>query len=688
MHVMHLALGGCLKAPPVRFGATEDTGGHIAYLLGAAEAQAARSDVARIDLVTRRFDAPALGAAHALRDERVDGKTRIRRIDGGGDAYLDKDALEAALPALREAFLALVARGPRPDVIHAHFADAAELALAARDRFGIPVVYTPHSLGIDKGQCAGTSPALARRIERERAAIAGADAIVVSSRDEAERQVAAYGIEAAGRTHRLNPGIWLCGDTGGTGAAEALVRPFLSDPDKPMILAIARPVAKKNLPGLLDAYAGTEGLRDAANLVVLAGLRDGPDSGNAEQRDTIRALLHGIDRHDLWGRVALPRRHEARHVPQLYRLAAKRGGVFANPALHEPFGLTILEAARHDLPVVATDRGGPRDIVATMGHGTCVDPTDAAAWGEALLRAVTDRAARDAHVAHARRNRDAYSWAAYAERASALYARLATRRAPRRRIAPDRLLVCDIDGTLTGSRAGARRLSRWMEGSGIPFVVATGRSLPEARRILADWSLPEPDAWITAVGSEVHRVRADGWTELDGTYADWIGAGWDVVRAAAALDRLGATFQDAVEQRLWKLGLHGDRVEALRIARGLRNAGIDATVIHSHEHLIDVLPPRGDKAAAMARVAATYGLTVADCIACGDSGNDVAMLQAAGTAILVGNVLPEVDLGPRRGLIRASAPHADGILEGLSRLGLAEGGAARTPPPRYGEARA
>jgi hypothetical protein len=36
--------------------------------------------------------------------------------------------------------------------------------------------------------------------------------------------------------------------------------------------------------------------------------------------------------------------------------------VFINPALVEPFGLTLIEAAAHGLPVVATANGGPVGI--------------------------------------------------------------------------------------------------------------------------------------------------------------------------------------------------------------------------------------------------------------------------------------------------------------------------------------
>mgnify|MGYP000069541195 CR=1 FL=1 len=48
---------------------------------------------------------------------------------------------------------------------------------------------------------------------------------------------------------------------------------------------------------------------------------------------------------------------------------AANGGVFINPALTEPFGLTLLEAAASGLPVVATENGGPVDIIANCKNG-------------------------------------------------------------------------------------------------------------------------------------------------------------------------------------------------------------------------------------------------------------------------------------------------------------------------------
>ena len=49
-------------------------------------------------------------------------------------------------------------------------------------------------------------------------------------------------------------------------------------------------------------------------------------------------------------------------------------GVFVNIALQEPFGLTVIEAAAHGVPTVATKNGGPVDILATLHHGAAGGP--------------------------------------------------------------------------------------------------------------------------------------------------------------------------------------------------------------------------------------------------------------------------------------------------------------------------
>ena len=434
LFILHLALGGCLKAPPIRFGATADTGGHIAYVLDAVAAQAAVSSVAKISVVTRLFHDDQLDPDHGLSSQRLGSKIGIDRIATANRAYLEKEALADDLPDFIAAFcLHLSTLQHLPDVIHAHFADAAAAALAARARFGIPVVYTPHALGIDKRAQQLGGEALDGRIAAERWAIAMADAIVVSSRDEADRQLHAYGVaDVAARIRCIPPGVPDRGRPALSAPVLGRLADCLRDPDKPIVLSIARPVAKKNLSALVRAYRAIPALVERTNLVVLAGQHGGRHA-STEERQIVGELERLCADERLRGRVALPPRHDSADVVALYRRAAL-GGVFVNPALHEPFGLTLIEAAAAGVPVVATRNGGPVEIVGRIGHGLLVDPRDEAAIGTACLRIVADAELHRRLSRAALRNVGGYDWSIYAEQSVSLYASL---RPASRRLARD-----------------------------------------------------------------------------------------------------------------------------------------------------------------------------------------------------------------------------------------------------------
>lgn len=669
MFICHIALGGCLTAPNVNYGVTEDTGGHIAYILGAARAQAARSDVKKVQIVTRAFEDASLGSVYAQTDQQVGRGLSIRRLWTAQRGYLSKENLAAEIPALTEAFLAdLAAAARKPDVLHAHFADAAELALAARARFGIPVIYTPHSLALSKS-CAVVDE---QRVAAERRALTQADAVVLSSRDEAEHQVAAYGDDAQARVHRVSPGVSLRRPAT-QGAGRALLADRLSDPDRPMLLAVARPVARKNLSTLARVYAKSPELQARANLVILAGQHGDPLQANAEARrelDQLRRLLGG---EDLRGKVALPPQHTQADVAALYEGAAQSGGIFVNLALHEPFGLTMLEAASHGVPVVATQEGGPADIVADLGHGICVPPRDEPAIEAAVLRLLDDPAlwkdaarAGKAHVAR-------YDWSQWAAQVQLICQEIQrpqpTRRAPV-------MLASDIDNTLTGCVPSAGLFRGWVTRDAPLFAVATGRSLPEARRVLRDWDLPMPEVFITSVGTEIYLPDAEGRLCLDMAFARKLDASWRRSHVLRALQDFGFDWQPAIEQRRWKLSGFGTARTVRRLQRHLDRRGVVAQIVASHGRMIDVLPVAAGKGPAVCAVAKRLAVPMDQLVVAGDSGNDFDMLQAVeagpGRGILVGNAMDgmrERLRGTR--LYHARAAHAAGVLEGLETFGFA-----------------
>lgn len=659
LHIIHLALGGCLKAPPVTFGITADTGGHIAYVLDAAAAQAQRQCVDAVSIVTRLFDDAELGTVHAQRSERLGPKLTIERIATDDRRYLEKEELAGDLAAFTEAFCRYLAALPRlPDVIHAHFADAADVARVAQKRFGIPFVYTPHALGIDKRRQGFAGDALEARIAAERNAIIHADAIIVSTRDEADRQVGGYGITAAARVHCLSPGVPHRAATGGEETLADRLGTWFDDPDLPILLAIARPVRKKNLAALLRAYAADPALRSAANLVILAGQHD---HATGEERAVLDELAALAADPILRGKVALPARHGAADVAALY-VRAGRGGVFVNPALHEPFGLTVIEAAAAGVPVVATCNGGPVEIVAALGHGLLVDPRDDAAIADACHTLIGDADRHATLAASALARVDHYSWDRYAASSIAVY----------RMAGQPRLLASDIDNTLTGCAESARAFADWASVRDIPFIVATGRSFHDARTVLGAWNLPQPDAYIVDVGTRIMRQDDDGHWRACPDYAALLDRDWDRDAAVKALATLSLTAQPHAVQTRHKISFFGDEATVAAIRDALADAGVAARVIFSHGHLIDVLAPAGGKAAAIAAYAGRMGLPLSACLAAGDSGNDADMLAACGHAIVVANADTDLDhLEPRPGLYRTAAPHAAGVLEGLALHGLA-----------------
>ena len=122
----------------------------------------------------------------------------------------------------------------------------------------------------------------------------------------------------------------------------------------------------------------------------MVGTRDDIRQAPAGQKRVLKEMLLLIDRYGLYGSVAYPKSHTPDDVAPLYRLAAKRRGLFVNPALTKPFGLTLIEAAASGLPIVATNDGGPKAIIGLCKNGLLVDTLDPTAITGALTEIIGD----------------------------------------------------------------------------------------------------------------------------------------------------------------------------------------------------------------------------------------------------------------------------------------------------------
>lgn len=192
----------------------------------------------------------------------------------------------------------------------------------------------------------------------------------------------------------------------------------LDHPQRPPIFAMSRIDKVKNLTGLVELYGRHTGLRQHGNLVVVSSLTNASQSTDQEEIDQINRIYDLIDEYKLHGHIRWAGvRLGKEETGEIYRLVADRGGVFAQPALMETFGLTVIEAMACGLPVVVTCFGGPAEIVIPGKCGAVENPNHHKEFGDALHTAITDQSYwQRTSEAGIQRVHDAFRWQAHANR--------------------------------------------------------------------------------------------------------------------------------------------------------------------------------------------------------------------------------------------------------------------------------
>ncbi|QDU35791.1 Mannosylfructose-phosphate synthase [Maioricimonas rarisocia] len=212
------------------------------------------------------------------------------------------------------------------------------------------------------------------------------------------------------------------------GVTEALTRRFfqaeptemslghLEDPDRPPIFAMARMDKIKNLSGLVELFGRSPGLREHANLLLVSSVIDASASHDQEEIAEVNRVHELIGEHNLEGHIRwCAARLDKVETGEIYRIAADRRGVFAQPAFMETFGLTVVEAMACGLPVVVTCFGGPSEIVIDDDCGYVRNPNDQTAFAGALEAVVTDQEVWNRFSqAGIRRVQEAFTWGRHA----------------------------------------------------------------------------------------------------------------------------------------------------------------------------------------------------------------------------------------------------------------------------------
>jgi len=276
---------------------------------------------------------------------------------------------------------------------------------------------------------------------------------------------------------------------------------------------------------------------------------------------------------------------------------------------------------------------------------------------------------------------------------------------------PRTMLVADIDGTMVGEMnatdpfESTRRFGEYWESNaalvGSLLVYNTGRSLGQFVHLIdkSEGSLPVPDVVITAVGTKIwHLAEAGGraaasgrkWIE-DLIWTAQLDDGWNLNVVRRSVSRLISDFKSnpsdlcllddgSEHQHRVAVCASATVVDSVlaKLDRDLTAAGMKFRLIVSgsgSHRFLDCVSAAAGKEQALQYVRRHFGVPPYLCVAAGDSGNDVAMLEGAHPSIVVGNAQPELlrwlATQPQDGkVVLADAHCADGILEGLARHSL------------------
>jgi sucrose-phosphate synthase len=695
LHLILISVHGLIRGHDLELGRDPDTGGQTLYVVELARALAEQPGVARVDLVTRRVIDPAVSSDYAQKSEKLSERARIIRIECGPEEYLRKEDLWDHLDSFADNLVDFVHRDrSEPSLIHGHYADAGYVGQRVAHTLGLPLVFTGHSLGRVKRRrllASGVNSAeierrynMSRRIDAEEETLSVARRVIASTDNEVRSQYELYDHHQPDRMYVIPPGTDLerfqppRGQENESAIAKELDR-FLTDPDKPMILAMSRPDERKNIATLVRAYGRSKELQDEANLVIVAGTRDdirGMEDGAAR---VLLELLITIDQLDLYGKIAYPKQHSPNDVPELYRLAALRKGIFVNPALTEPFGLTLLEASASGLPLVATEDGGPRDIIANCHNGELINPLDEGAMAEVILRSIRDQAEwkdrSERGLAGVKRH---YSWEAHASQ----YldeVRLVLERTDRRPVPVlerrpmlyhDRALFTDLDQNLLGDPESLSEFIDVMRDNRnrATFGIATARTVRSALTTMRIHGIPRPDVLITSVGTRIHyapnMTRDIAWER----HIDHLWTPRTVRNVMAEVP--GLTPQPHSEQSSFKISYLYDPETAPSIAdisALLRQHDQTVHLIHSFGKYVDILPVRASKGYALRWFAEHWDIPLERILAAGGSGADEDMLRGNTLAVVVAN-RHEEELSQLVDVDRiyfAQKPFASGIREAI-----------------------
>jgi len=398
-----------LHTSPLDQPGTGDAGGMNVYVTEVARQLAERG--IEVDVFTRatRSELPPTV-------ELVPGVT-VRHVVAGPFEGLAKAELPGQLCVFAREVLRTEA-GYDPghyDVVHSHYWLSGQVGALARDRWGVPLVHSMHTMAKVKNAllAEGDVPEPAARIIGEEQVVAAADVLVANTDDEAKELITYYDAEP-GRVEVVHPGVDLTAFR--PAERRALRRELGIAEDAELVLFVGRlqPLKAPDvaLRAIAEMVRRRPERRDRLRLVVIGGA-SGAGSEGAHGLAHLAARLGVADLVSF--RDAMPRHELAR-----WYAAASLTCV---PSYNESFGLVALESQACGTPVVAAAVGGLPTAVADGRSGLLVEGHDPCDYADAIGRILDERGLRDRLSEGAVAHSGDFGWPRTADELLDVYAR-------------------------------------------------------------------------------------------------------------------------------------------------------------------------------------------------------------------------------------------------------------------------
>jgi D-inositol-3-phosphate glycosyltransferase len=341
----------------------------------------------------------------------LDPGVQVRHVVCGPLEALPKEELPAQLCAFTHGVMrAEAARPPGAyDLIHSHYWLSGQVGWLAKQRWGVPLVHSAHTLAKVKNAslAEGDRPEPRARIIGEEQVTAEADRLIANTPTEARDLVARYGADAD-RIAVIEPGVDLELFTParpGTGhGSRAAARHRLGLPAGELVVAFVGRIQPLKAPDvLLRAVAALHDIAPGLATQVTTVIAGGPSGSGLDRPSALIDLAASLRIGDS---VRFLPPLERDRLVDLYRAA----DLVAVPSYNESFGLVAMEAQACGTPVVAAAVGGLVTAVHDGVSGSLVDGHDPADWAQVLAGLLGSPARRArlsaGAVEHARR----FSW--------------------------------------------------------------------------------------------------------------------------------------------------------------------------------------------------------------------------------------------------------------------------------------